>query len=384
MRQALHPLVALIVGGAELFRGVPHHRPAPQPVEDGARGFFARGNPPSFRRHRLGELQGRVEIPDPHQVFGAGDHRFRDVAPAGAILFDAEQVPEEQAVQIAQRRVGDRREPFRHALGGVVTRGFDIDRARARPAQFTRVGVGHELLVRVRREHRLDARPQVLERGFLSELRRRDVRLRQREQLPLPVRVRHEGVEGLCQSIGRPVFRDHRFRDKLRDRRVAHAMHHRTDDVDRAGHGFGLRAPHEELEHRVGGEAPRDLADLPQRLIELAGVRPADVLREAAQDIQEGPDADGTRRRLGALLELLHQHREPRRIADEIQQQAHPRVVELELRAAHGGGDEAIGHGRIPLFLAQDFRVVDLDDLEAGAAGRGPETRDPAVRPDLV
>ena len=89
---------------------------------------------------------------------------------------------------------------------------------------------------------------------------------------------------------------------------VAHPVHHRADDVDGAGHGFGLGAPQQQLEHRFGGEPSRGGADLPQRLIELAGIGAADVVRQAAQDVEERADPD---RAPGvssvALLELLHQ-----------------------------------------------------------------------------
>ena len=60
-------------------------------------------------------------------------------------------------------------------------------------------------------------------------------------------------------------------------------MDHRADDVDVAGHRLGLGAAQQQLEHRLRGEPAGDLADLLQRLIELAGIGLADVFGEAAQ-----------------------------------------------------------------------------------------------------
>ena len=41
--------------------------------------------------------------------------------------------------------------------------------------------------------------------------------------------------------------------------------------------------------------------------------------------------------------------------------------------------DDLIDGCGVSLLLAQDLRVVDFDDIEARAAGRGPEVRDAAV-----
>ena len=224
-------------------------------------------------------------------------HVGADVAPARPVFLDPQQVRQQQAVEVAQRRVSHGGDPLRDAFRRVVAGRVELDGPGPRAAQLARVGVGDELLVRVRGEHRLDLLPEILERRLLSELRRGDFVLRQGQQLPLAIGVGHERLERLGQAVGRPALRDDGVRDEAGDRRVAHAMDHRADDVDVAGHRFRLGPAREQVEHRLRRQPPRDLPDLPQRLIELPRVGLADVFGQAAEDVQERADADRERHR---------------------------------------------------------------------------------------
>ena len=114
-----------------------------------------------------------------------------------------------------------------------------------------------------------------------------------------------------------------------------------------------------------------------------AGLVRADVLGEAAQQIQERADPGGDALVGGLRLELFHQLVEALRIANDLEQGWHRRIVELEGRPGERGGDDLSQRCRVPLLFPQDLRVVDFLDLEARAAGGSPEMGDAAVGADI-
>ena len=181
------------------------------------------------------------------------------------------------------------------------------------------------------------------------------------------------------QPIGRTSFGDHCPGHELRHGCVGHPIRHGADNVDRTRHRLGLVALRQQRGHAVGGEVSRGLTHLLKDSVQLFRVGARHLLGEAAQQVQEGGrlGLDPARRR--GRFELRHQLQQLRGSPMIPSKRPQRRVVELQQRPGKRGGDDLIDGGGIPLLLPQDLRIVDFDDVEAGAAGSGPEPRDAAV-----
>ena len=71
------------------------------------------------------------------------------------------------------------------------------------------------------------------------------------------------------------------------------------------------------------------------------------------------------------------------RIAHDLEECLHARVVQFESRPAHGGGDDHVDRGSDTLPLAQHLAVIDLTNVDARSAGCGPQVRDASISADL-
>jgi hypothetical protein len=218
---------------------------------------------------------------------------------------------------------------------------------------------------------------------ILSELGRRHFRLGQREELPLSIPLGHQRLERVREPIGRAPLRHHRPGDELCDRRIAHPIGDRADDVDGADHRFGLVALIEQRDHVLGREPAGRVSHLLEDPLELLGGRPRHVLGQAAQHAEEGGGLDVDALALGHVFELRHELVELRGVPDDVDERAHRRVVQQQLGSPEGRGEDLVDRRRLPLLLAQHFGVVDFHDLEARPAGRVPQLRDAAVGADF-
>ena len=185
------------------------------------------------------------------------------------------------------------------------------------------------------------------------------------------------------ETFAGTAFLDHRLRDEVGHRFVVHSIDQRSDDVDGADHRLRLCALIEELQHRVGREAPRDLSHLTEHRVETRGVVGRQPLGEPPHERQEH-----RRVRVGVMLraglfELRHQIVEPGRVLDDIQQQTNARIVQLEPGSRQGGGQDLVHRRLDPLLLAQHFGVVDFLNFDARTAGRRPEMLDAPIAPDI-
>ena len=82
-------------------------------------------------------------------------------------------------------------------------------------------------------------------------------------------------------------------------------------------------------------------------------------------------------------LERLHQLLELARVLDDVDDRPHRRIVNGQRRPRHRRLDDRVDRRGEPLLLAQDLGIVDLADLEARPAGRGPELGHAAVGADF-
>jgi hypothetical protein len=142
----------------------------------------------------------------------------------------------------------------------------------------------------------------------------------------------------------------------------------------------------EEGYHRVDREPARPLAQLLKDRIQVLWSNPRDVVHQTAHHRQERGrvDLDPLRRLRGPGLELLEQLLQLGRIPDDFEERLHARVVQLEVRPTQGACDDHVDRGRDALAFAQDFAVVDLADVDARSAGRGPQVGDATIGPHVL
>ena len=140
VRQPLEPAVSWRRRPcAAAWRRAASCAPRPRRSSTARAGVLARLDRAPFRRHRFGQLQRLVDVADADQILGVRDHRFRDVAPARAVLLDAEEIGRAAACRgCAASASATRGQPDRDPLRRVVARGLDVDGAGARAAQLAR------------------------------------------------------------------------------------------------------------------------------------------------------------------------------------------------------------------------------------------------------
>ena len=140
----------------------------------------------------------------------------------------------------------------------------------------------------------------------------------------------------------------------------------------------------EQRQHVLGAQPPGRLPHLPEHRIQLVGAGAREVLGEPAQQVEEGGRLQIRALPGGPLFELRHQLLELGRVANQLQQRIRRRVVQLDLRTGQRCGEDLVDGRGQPLLLTQYLGIVNLDDLETGSPGRGPETRDATIGAHLL
>ena len=351
---------------------------AAEALEGGRRVRRARRVALALADDGVGELPGLVEVADADEVLRVRRRGLRDVAPARGFGFDAQEIEQQLVIERAQRRIANRCQPDRDAFGRVVADALDVDRAGAGARQLARVLLRDVLLVRVGRQHPLDALPhlgEALGRTFAG----RNLALGQPEQLPLAVGVWHQRLEGQRQPLGRAALLDDRGGDEVRNRLVAHPFHDRAGNVDRADHRFRAVALIEQLQHRFGGELAGGAPHLAEHRVEPMRLGLREVFGEPLQQRHERRHLRRGTVLLGGAVDLRHHFLQPDGVLHDVEQQAHAGIVEVERPSGERRGDDLLGGGRDPLLLAKHFGVVDFLDFDARTAGRRPQVLDAAV-----
>ena len=141
----------------------------------------------------------------------------------------------------------------------------------------------------------------------------------------------------------------------------------------------------EERDHRLDREVPGASSELLEDRVQLLRVGAADVVDEPAHDVEERRrlELDALRALRGRFLQPLHHLFELGRVLDDVDHRPHRRIVDGQRRPGHRGFDDRVDRGGEPLLFAQDLGVVDFDDFETRAAGRGPEPGDAAIGADF-
>ena len=242
---------------------------------------------PRLGGQRVDEPPRRGEVGDQHEVVHVPDDDLEQFLPALAVGLDDEQVAEELNVERAQRRVADRRQPLRDALGRVVGDVLDLERLRAR--RSTARGCIPRTRTRgpSRQQQVLDVRPQRVEVGVC---RRAPSSAAPRARGPATAFCRsgsrRERAERLGQASRAGALGRHRSRDEARNHRVGHPRRHLADDV-RLRRCPGLAPSPSSCSITSGERRVAAWAMLSRIRSSVSGLAFDDVPRDALEDAQE-------------------------------------------------------------------------------------------------